>query len=72
MDFLDDDTRIRAITPRRAATIDFTGTGAVSPVTLTNRAIVTAAVMYVLRHRGRGYSAQPGRSRQSIVLPECS
>ena len=52
IDHLDDGTPIRvAITiENESATIDFTGSGPVSPGNLNaNRAIVTAAVMYVLR-----------------------
>jgi 5-oxoprolinase (ATP-hydrolysing) len=52
VDHLDDGTPIRvAVTiAGERATIDFTGTGPVSPGNLNaNRAIVTAAVMYVLR-----------------------
>jgi 5-oxoprolinase (ATP-hydrolysing) len=54
VDYLDDGTAIKASltvhSPLAALTIDFTGTGSVLSNNLNaNRAIVTAAVMYVLR-----------------------
>lgn len=75
-DHLDDGSPITvAITIHGdAATIDFTGTGAVLPGNLNaNRAIVTAAVMYCLRaFIGEDIPLNQGvLAPVSIVLPEC-
>ncbi len=76
MDFLDDGTRIRVAitTAGETATIDFTGTGPVSPGNLNaNRAIVTAAVMYVLRLIvGEDIPVNQGvLGPVQIIVPEC-
>jgi 5-oxoprolinase (ATP-hydrolysing) len=76
MDHLDDGTPICvAITIRgESATIDFTGTGPVSAGNLNaNRAIVTAAVMYVLRLLiGEDIPLNQGvLAPVEIILPEC-
>jgi 5-oxoprolinase (ATP-hydrolysing) len=76
VDHLDDGTPIRvAVTiAGERATIDFTGTGPVSPGNLNaNRAIVTAAVMYVLRLVvGEDIPLNQGvLAPVTIILPEC-
>ncbi|HVA48978.1 MAG TPA: hydantoinase B/oxoprolinase family protein [Pirellulales bacterium] len=76
VDHLDDGSPIVAkITVRGdAATIDFTGTGAVLPGNLNaNRAIVTAAVMYCLRAMiGEEIPLNQGvLAPVEIVVPEC-
>lgn len=84
VDHLDDGSPIAvAITiDQETATIDFTGTGPVLPTNLNaNRAIVTAAVMYVLRCLiGRAAGSSPAANLPlnggvlepiRIVLPEC-
>ncbi len=75
-DHLDDGTPICvAVTIRgESATIDFTGTGPVSAGNLNaNRAIVTAAVMYVLRLLiGEDIPLNQGvLASVEIILPEC-
>ncbi|HEX5106232.1 MAG TPA: hydantoinase B/oxoprolinase family protein, partial [Pirellulaceae bacterium] len=76
VDHLDDGTPICvAVTiHRETATIDFTGTGPVSKGNLNaNRAIVSAAVMYVLRLLvGEDIPLNQGvLAPVTIVLPEC-
>jgi 5-oxoprolinase (ATP-hydrolysing) len=75
-DFLDDGTRIQVTitTAGEQVTIDFTGTGPVSRGNLNaNRAIVTAAVMYVLRLVvGEDIPLNEGvLAPVKIILPEC-
>jgi len=75
VDYLDDGTPIRVVvtTKGETATIDFTGTGPVSQGNLNaNRAIVTAAVIYVLRLVvGEDIPLNQGvLSPVKIILPE--
>jgi 5-oxoprolinase (ATP-hydrolysing) len=76
VDYMDDGTPIRAAVTITgdSATIDFTGTGPVSRGNLNaNRAIVTAAVMYVLRLLiGEEIPLNHGvLAPVEIMLPEC-